>query len=237
MLVRSFLTVSRPWLSGRLRSTSAQSAQSPMLPKSISARRTTCRHSASTPASSSVAWMRYASAVSSSTSRSCSGMASVSGRVGALGLDGRESAEMAVEWRPGRPEQICFRERLFDECHAGIEPALGCQDRASVAGHVEDLDLRLDRLYPVGYLLAEHVRHDDVGDEQVDLSVVVPGDVECLGAVGGGDHPVTVAREDPLRHLTEGFLVLDDQDGLSGGSPLVRHGIAGRSGNLVGDGK
>ena len=73
--------------------------------------------------------------------------------------------------------------------------------------------------------LAEHVRHDDVGDEQVDLALVAAGDVEGFRAVGRGDHLVAVAGEDPLGDLAQGFLVLDDQDGLSPGRALVGRGL------------
>ena len=65
--------------------------------------------------------------------------------------------------------------------------------------------------------------------------VVAAGDVEGLGPAGGGEHVVAVAGEDPLGHLAQGVFVLDDQDGLALGSPLVGRGLGGGRGGLVGD--
>jgi hypothetical protein len=59
---------------------------------------------------------------------------------------------------------------------------------------------------------------------------------QSVGAVGGGDHSVAAAGEDPLGHLTQGFFVLDDQDRRTGGGPFVGRLFLGRCGDLVGDG-
>ena len=95
--------------------------------------------------------------------------------------------------------------------------------------------LGLDRPHFLRDLLAEHVRHDDVGDQQVDLARVAAGDAEGLRAARGGDHLVAVAGEDPLGYLAQRFLVLDDQDGFSLGRPLVGRGFGEGAGCLGGD--
>jgi hypothetical protein len=61
------------------------------------------------------------------------------------------------------------------------------------------------------------------------------GDAEGFRAVRGGDHVVAVAGEDPPGYLAQGFLVLDDQDGLSLGRPLVGHRFCQRGRGLRGD--
>jgi hypothetical protein len=70
-------------------------------------------------------------------------------------------------------------------------------------------------------LCAEHARHDDVRDEQVDLPVVVARGFEGLGAAGGGDDVVSGAGEDPLGDLAQLVVVLDEEDCLSVGLPAV----------------
>src|SRR6266568_9584013 len=96
-------------------------------------------------------------------------------------------------------------------------------------------DTGLDRPHTLSHFLAEHVRHADIGDEQVDLAWVTACDVEGFWAVRGGYQVVAVAGEDPLGYLAEVFSVLDDEDRLAFGSPLVGHEFRHRSGCLRGD--
>jgi len=121
---------------------------------------------------------------------------------------------VAVEYRARLGHQVGLGERLFHQRHIGVEPALGGQHGLRVAGHEQHLDPGLDHPHSFRHLLAQHLRHDDVGDEQMDLAGMVAGHVQGLRAVGGGDHLVAVTGEDPLRHLTQGHLVLHDQDRL-----------------------
>ena len=67
----------------------------------------------------------------------------------------------------------------------------------------------------LGDLLAEHLRHHDVGQQQVDRAVVLGGELERLGAAAGGQHRVAVVVEDPARDLEHRRLVLDDEDRLA----------------------
>jgi hypothetical protein len=80
-----------------------------------------------------------------------------------------------------------------------------------------------------------HARHDDIGDEQVDVTWVAACDVEGFWAIRGGDHLIAVPGEDPLGYLSEGILVLDYQDGLSVGCPLAGYGFCYRGDCLRGD--
>jgi hypothetical protein len=55
-----------------------------------------------------------------------------------------------------------------------------------VAGHVEHFDFRTELTDPLGDCFSEHLRHDDIGDEQVDLTVVAGDRGEGIGTVRGG---------------------------------------------------
>jgi len=121
---------------------------------------------------------------------------------------------VAVEYLPGLGQQIGLRERLLHQRHVRVEPALRGQDRTRVAGHEQHLDARLDRPHPLRHLPAQHVRHDNVGDKKMDLAWMGAGYLKSLRPIGGRDHTVAVAAEDPLSHLAQGCLVLHDQDDL-----------------------
>ncbi len=48
------------------------------------------------------------------------------------------------------------------------EGAVSVQDRLGVSGHVQDGQGRADGVYPPGHLVAEHLGHDYIGEQQVD---------------------------------------------------------------------
>ena len=87
-------------------------------------------------------------------------------------------------------------------------------------------DIRFDRADFLRDFHAAHARHDDIGDEQVDVTWVAACDVEGFRAIRGGDHLIAVPGEDPLGYLSEGIFVLDYQDGLSVGCPLAGYGFS-----------
>jgi hypothetical protein len=142
---------------------------------------------------------------------------------------------VAIENLSGHGKQLGLGEWLLHQGHMRVEPALGGEDRPRVTGHEQHLDTRLDRPHLLRDFPAEHVRHDDVGDQQVDLAWPLGGDGEGLGPAGGGHHLVPVVGKDPLGHLAQCRLVLDDQDGFSLGRPVVRGGFGGGRGRLRGD--
>jgi hypothetical protein len=142
---------------------------------------------------------------------------------------------VAVEYLVGLGHQLGLGEWLFHQHHVGVEPALGGQDGLGVAGHEQHFDPGLDHPHSFRHLLAQHQRHDDVGDEQMDLAWIVAGHVQGLRAVGRGDHLVAVTGEDPFRHLTQGHLVLHDQHRLPPWRPLVGHRLGLRECYLGGD--
>src|SRR6185312_6166393 len=71
-----------------------------------------------------------------------------------------------------------------------------------------------------------------------DVSGVSLGDAEGFGAVGGAEHLIAGAAQDPLGHLAQRVLVLDEQDG--GAAAVEVHGVdrlAGVGGRRVGGGQ
>ena len=71
--------------------------------------------------------------------------------------------------------------------------------------------LRLERLVQPG---SAHLRHHQVGDDQVDLLRVGPVDLEPLLAVGRLQHRVPVALQRAPAGAAERILVLHQQDRL-----------------------
>ena len=120
--------------------------------------------------------------------------------------------------RPSGQDLVCplderrRREGLLDERSRRIDVLVEAR-HARVARHVEDGDVGAFELEQLDELGAAHVRHDRVGDEQVDLTVEPRADGKRFGAVRGLDDPE--AR--PLQHLANdppyGRLVLDEEDG------------------------
>jgi hypothetical protein len=88
----------------------------------------------------------------------------------------------------------------------------------------------------LGDLLAEHVRHAHVRDQKMDVAVVLRGEGNGLGAVGGGDDAVAASGEDPFCYLPQRFFVFDDQDGFTGRGALIGGWFLDRNRDLVGDG-
>ncbi len=98
------------------------------------------------------------------------------------------------------------------------------EDRLGIAGHVHHTRLWPYREDALGDLLAQHVGHDHVGDEQVDRPVVVARERDRLVPVCRAQDAVAMALQDPARHLADAVLVLDQEHDLPAPSSLLGHG-------------
>ncbi len=69
--------------------------------------------------------------------------------------------------------------------------------------------------------MTHHPRHDHVGDEQVDRTVVFADQPDRLRAIGRGQHAITPPVEHAAGDLADAVLVLDDQDDLAGAGQIA----------------
>ena len=82
----------------------------------------------------------------------------------------------------------------------------------------------------------EHLRHDHIGQEQVDHSRVTFDQGNRLGAVRAREYDVAIARKDPPHHVSQSVLVFNDKNRLgpveiarfSGGTTDCRSPVGGR---------
>ena len=71
--------------------------------------------------------------------------------------------------------------------HAGIEHALMDDGTFGVGRGEENPSQRMERVHAVGKLLPAHVRHDDVGKEQIHVARArLMGQAQGLDAIGRG---------------------------------------------------
>src|SRR6266436_1944913 len=127
------------------------------------------------------------------------------------GVDGaRRCAEDLVDLEGQRVR----REGLGEEGHARAQDAVADDGIIGIAGHVEHFHIRTQGLEPLGELAAAHLRHDDVGDHEVDGALVALADLERLDAVAGLEDIVAVHLEDLSDDRPDAQGVLDEEDGL-----------------------
>ena len=122
------------------------------------------------------------------------------------------ASDRSVEHLAHLARELGRRVGLLDE---RIELAAASSDRfAGVTGHEEHSHTREPAEDPLGEVEPVHLRHDQIGEQEVDRPVVVLGQPEgCLGAFGG-EHGVAVAAQDAGSQHAHGLLVLGDQDRL-----------------------
>ena len=123
-----------------------------------------------------------------------------------------------------RAQQGGARERLLDEGEVAGPRAVADEHVLGVPRHVDDAQVGVALDGHLGELLAGHARHDDVGDEHVDL---LPRG-ERLLAAGRLGHLIAVRREDPAGLAADRLLVLDDEHPAAPGA--CSPGSAGGSG-------
>jgi len=100
-------------------------------------------------------------------------------------------------------------ERLLEDVHLRAVRAMAGQNRLGVARHVQHGQAGAVLLHALGNIGAEHLRHDHVGQQQVDAVARVGGVLDRSGAGAGLVDAVAVTGQDPVRELAEAFLVLD----------------------------
>ena len=81
-----------------------------------------------------------------------------------------------------------------------------------VAGHVEDLRLRVQTADMLGKRAAIHDRHHHVRHEQIDPPPVLPRDPQGILDVACCEHRVPLSGQSLLHHCPHGGFVLDQKD-------------------------
>ena len=108
--------------------------------------------------------------------------------------------------------------------HALVEHTVVSHDGRVVPRHEEHLDGGEARADAGGELLAVHVRHDDVGQQQVQSAFVTLQERQPRSAVLGGQHGIAVALEDADRHAQHRRGVLHHQHRFGAGGTGRRRG-------------
>src|SRR5262249_8533738 len=100
--------------------------------------------------------------------------------------------------------------RLVEKRLVGPERHLLLEQAIAESGQVEDLERRVLRAQPARELVAGHLRHHHVGDENVEV-LHLRRVVKRLGAVAGDGGGVARLAEHALDKLLHRRLVVDDQ--------------------------
>src|SRR5665213_4331271 len=97
-------------------------------------------------------------------------------------------------------EKELLRERLFEKRDLLAQGRT--EHRSRVARHIEHWQSGTKLLDPGCNVFTEHLRHDHIGQEQVDHSRVTFDQGNRLGAVRARQYDVAIARKDPSRDLS-----------------------------------
>jgi hypothetical protein len=92
---------------------------------------------------------------------------------------------------------------------------VGIQDRLGVSGHEKGGNARADDIDSLGDLVAHHLGHDHVGEEEVDHLGGIAGQPHGFAAAGDRADLITVTHEDAAGQLAQALLVLDQEDRLA----------------------
>ena len=110
--------------------------------------------------------------------------------------------------RPGSRGERLLQEGIGRLADPGVQLVA-----LAVPRHVDDADVGVRGGHPVGQLDAAHVRHDDVGEDEVDTVIGALEHRERLPAVAGLEHGIAVLRQHARRQRADRVLVLDQEHG------------------------
>ena len=77
------------------------------------------------------------------------------------------------------------QKRLLDEAHPLMDNPLLGDDLFGIPGHKQTLHLRADLPQPLDQEASVHLRHDDIGNEEVNLPLELRRDAESLARARG----------------------------------------------------
>ena len=115
-----------------------------------------------------------------------------------------------------------------------IEGALGVQHLLGVSGHEEYRQARAEDPHPCRDLVAHHLRHYHIGEQEVDVLLQVAGLADGVGRGNGRADLVSVAGQDPVSHLPQALFVFDEEDRLAAAGDRRHSHLPGRGGCPLG---
>src|SRR6267143_1756998 len=104
------------------------------------------------------------------------------------------------------------RKRLLDEFRPLLEGLLAKQRIPRIAGEIDHLELASQGEALSRELASANARHDQVGDEKVDVALSRDEQIQSLGPICRGDHVISGGNQYPLQRLSYHRFVLDDED-------------------------
>ncbi|HJX64008.1 MAG TPA: hypothetical protein VJ860_08650 [Polyangia bacterium] len=110
--------------------------------------------------------------------------------------------------------EIRRTKRLGNEMGSRVQCAVMNDGVVSVAGHIEHFDPRTFQRQAVGQHSPAHLRHHDVGQQQVDLVLLRFAGQKRVLRTRGGQHCVAGLARDAFGNIAHGFLVLNDKNRL-----------------------
>jgi PPOX class probable F420-dependent enzyme len=110
--------------------------------------------------------------------------------------------------------QAVGRERLLQEFHACVEHPVVHDRVVGVPRHEEHAHLRALDEHLLGEHAAAHLGHDHVGEQEIDLALVIGGEGERLGGPARLEHVVAEPAQEVRGEHAHLLLVLDQEHGL-----------------------
>src|SRR6266508_4768550 len=100
----------------------------------------------------------------------------LSGLIVTVIVCGRNVASVGVEDFAQLAQERCWRERLAEQGNSHVENAVLAERFVRIAGHVERAHRWAARRQRLAEFAPAHPRHDDIGQEELDLARVMFGD-------------------------------------------------------------
>ena len=131
---------------------------------------------------------------------------------------------LPVEHLPDGSRDLSFGKRLHRKCSDACRLGLSRIDEVAVAGAHDDGHVGLYGKCLPGKVQSCHLRHSDIGDDEVESRLVFFKKAEGLFSVRPRCDIVAQFGEDVFTYLDEGLLIVDEEDALRAGRDCAVRG-------------